>query len=154
MQLQTNTTQTSPQQSLSHISKDVSIVSFVEVTFGMPSRDCRGYGICKIDALSETNYKTRIKTPKPVFNKALATLHTLNSEVMILKVRKFSLDKYTLKKHFGRGVFEVREAIFLELPEVCYLPTRIRTTELLSGDYPVYFNRDFIFITMKVQSRS
>lgn len=126
-------------------------VAFVEVTFGMPSRQCRGCGICTVEVLSETHFKTRLKQLKPKANKALASLHALTPEVIQLRIRQSSLTRCTLNKQFGDGIFKLRESLILELPEVCYLPDATRSTELLSGDYPVFIDRDYIVITIKIR---
>lgn len=126
-------------------------VAFVEVVFGMPSRDCRGYGICKVDVLDEYTFIDRLNNLAPILNKALCTLHTLDPDTVLLQVRKSSLDEYTFRKQFGRGCFEVCETFKLNLSEVCYLPTDFRRIEILPGKYELSFSRKDIFITMKIR---
>jgi len=126
-------------------------VAFVEVTFGMPSQQCRGCGICTVEVLSETHFKTRLQHLKPKPNQALASLHALTPEVIQLRIRQSSLTRSTLNKQFGDGVFKLRESLTLALPEVRYLPNTTRSTELLAGDYPVFKDLDCLVITMKVR---
>jgi hypothetical protein len=126
-------------------------VAFVEVSFGMPSKQCRGCGICTVEVLSENHFKIRLKQLNPKPNKALASLHTLTPEMIQLRIRQSSLTSCTLDKQFREGVFKLSESLILELPEVCYLPDATRSTELLSGEYPVFGDRDCIVIIMKVR---
>ena len=90
---------------------------YVEVTLGAPSRDCRGFGICRLEFLDPESYENLRLTQKTKPHGAFGTLTVLTPSTLRLRLDRWSMTRATYWRHFATGRFRMCEPISLMSPE-------------------------------------
>lgn len=126
-------------------------VAYFEIVFGVPSRDCRGYGICRLESISRADYYTLSAAGKPVFNRTYCSLRLDSAESVTLIVNHCALDKFTRGKHFGSDTFIMSESVFCDLPPTDNSSPVVQKGELLPGKYHIFSDATRFYITIKMR---
>lgn len=111
-----------------------------EVVYGLSSRNCKGMGICKINAVDSPDYQA---SNSPC-GASLAYIQTLNSSTIRFEFFKDSITPEQYALRFASGYFCLEEAF-------CFsesLLTALGTSKLsiADGTYPIQDSAQFITI--------
>jgi hypothetical protein len=111
-----------------------------EVVYGLSSRNCKGMGICKINAVDSPDYQA---SSSPC-GASLAYLQVLNSSTIRFEFLKDSITPEQYALRFASGYFCLEEAF-------CFsesLLTALGTSKLsiANGTYPIQDSAQFITI--------
>lgn len=111
-----------------------------EVVYGLSSRNCKGMGICKINAVDAPDYQTS-NTP---CGASLAYLQVLNSSTIRLEFLKDSITPEQYALRFAGGYFCLEEAFGFSTN----LLTLLETTSMCiaEGTYPIQDSAQFITV--------
>ncbi|MDX2071180.1 MAG: hypothetical protein SFV55_22310 [Haliscomenobacter sp.] len=111
-----------------------------EVVYGLSSRDCKGMGICKINAVDSPDYQAG----KAPCGASLAYLQVVNSSTIRFTFLKSSImpEQYALR--FAGGYFCLEEAFAFS----DHLSTALETTNICipEGVYPIQDGEQFIIV--------
>lgn len=112
----------------------------VEVVYGLSSRNCKGMGICKINAVDAPDYQAS-NTP---CSASSAYLQVLNSSTIRFEFLKQSItpEQYTLR--FASGYFCLEEAFCFSDQLLMVLGTG--NLSIAEGVYPIQDSAQFITV--------
>jgi len=116
-----------------------------EIIFGMPSKDCDNYGICKISRSHEGPSRslnsncTRCQTYK-----ASATLLLNDNNELEMRCLADTISEETMTKHFSKDEFYILEDYYCT-DDIC---KALQTNELVlrEGKYTVQRSEDYLTI--------
>jgi len=105
-----------------------------EVEFGIPSKDCKNYGICRISKLN--NITTNFKKKACNCQHAVAKIIYWDSYVLQMQFDKSSISATAKRKYFAETYFKIEEEYPLIIPTenkhtnpICYT--------IQKGAYPI-----------------
>ena len=113
----------------------------IEVEFGVPSRQCVNYGICRIE-LAQGPGRPKSSGCKQCGGLALA--FTPEEGLLELAFLRSSLSEQTQRQHFGKGFFLIEEAF--PLPPFLYRKLEMPTAAIACGQYAVLESGPFLNI--------
>ena len=117
-----------------------------EIIFGVPSKECRGFGICRLVLEEERDRLIR----NSIFGRGRGIMILYGSSRALLSVHRGSLDKFTAHKQFGNGRFELMEAVYCELPYPGNNPLTSQKVMLLPGSYRIRTDLLYYEITLDI----
>lgn len=92
------------------------VTCYVEITLGTPSRDCRGYGICRLEQFTIGQYENLKQVFPPAPNRAYGTLTRLDNRTLLLRLDRRSMTEKTYRKHFSGSRFRMDEPLQIGRP--------------------------------------
>jgi hypothetical protein len=120
--------------------KRAQIRILAEVVYGLSSRNCKGMGICKINAVDAPDYQTS-NTP---CGASLAYLQVLNSSTIRFEFLKDSITPEQYALRFASGYFCSEEAFCFSDQLLDALETA--NTSIAKGVYPIQDGPKFITV--------
>ena len=112
----------------------------VEVVYGLSSRNCKGLGICKINAVDSTDYQAS-STP---CGASLAYLQVLNSSTIRFEFLKNSITPEQYALRFASGYFCLEEAFSFSDQLLTTLETD--NASIAKGVYRIEDRSEFITV--------
>lgn len=119
-----------------------------EVVYGLSSRNCKGMGICKINAVDAPEYETS-STP---CGASLAYLQVLNPSTIRFEFLKQSITPEQYALRFASGYFCLEEAFSFSANLLNGLKTN--NTGITEGTYPIRDSAQFITIDFFITVQS
>jgi hypothetical protein len=118
----------------------------VEIIYGLPSRNCRGMGICQVKLMEDESQQAQCQCSSIAFARI-----TTNTQLELNIIRS-SVDLQQFQARFQNLEFIVDEPKALE-SRVCEA-LKVGPLELLAGKYPVQASDEFlqIFIAFRTLS--
>ena len=113
----------------------------VEVEFGVPSRQCVNYGICRIEI---ARGRGRPKSSGCTGCGGLALASAPEEGLLQLAFFRSSLGERARRRHFGQGFFLVEEAY--PLPRFLYSKLGLPAAAIGSGRYRVLEGKDVLIV--------
>lgn len=93
------------------------ITQLATVTLGMPSKDCRNFGICRIERFQPSGLFMPYAKPEPLTgNRGIAYILFKNKMELDFAFIAESLSEATIQKYFSRPVFWIMETVCFSLP--------------------------------------
>jgi hypothetical protein len=120
--------------------KGVQTRILAEVVYGLSSRNCKGMGICKINAVDAPDYRAN-NTP---CGASLAYLQVINSSTIRFEFLKDSITAEQFALRFASGHFYLKEAFNFSNHLLNALETD--KTSIAEGVYPIQDEPQFITI--------
>lgn len=123
--------------------------SYVEVVFGAPSKACKGYGICKLEAISQSRHSYRINMR--IENRAVGKIILRSPEVISFEFALSSISADTLLKQFKMGKFFLSERLMVR--SRIFMPMDDLQTYLYvqPGLYPLNYLNEIIRIDFPIE---
>lgn len=113
----------------------------VEVEFGVPSRQCVNYGICRIE-IARARGRPKNSGCRKCGGLALAS--TPGAGLLELAFLSASLSEQTRRQHFGQGHFLVEEAY--PLPGFLYGSLGLPAAAIHRGRYSILDSEHFLAV--------
>lgn len=135
---------TPPSSTLSPVPQAQSNGLPVEIIYGLPSRNCRGMGICQVKLLENAGSLPHCKCS----SLALASLSTKGT--LELRIFRHSLAPLQYQAHFQNQEFVLEEPKVLE-SSVCEA-LKIGPSELLAGKYPVQESQEYMQVLIDLRT--
>jgi hypothetical protein len=135
---------TSPSNALTPVPQAQSNGLPVEIIYGLPSRNCRGMGICQVKLQENAN------TLSPCKCSSLALVRVTARGALELRIFRHSLDPLQYQAHFQNLEFVLEETKVLE-SSVCEA-LKIGPTELLAGKYPVQESQEYLQVLIDLRT--
>lgn len=111
-----------------------------EVVYGLSSRNCKGMGICKINAVDAPDYQA---SSSPC-GASLAYIQVLNSSTIRVEFLKDSITPEQYALRFANGYFCLEEAF--DFPNQLLTALGTDSACLVKGDYPIQDEPQFITV--------
>ncbi len=89
-----------------HFTTSKAIGIYAEARFGIPSKNCVGLGVCKLELLSSVQSWNK---PPCVCSKARVLIHETTSDRLCFLFDKTSLSLSTIQQHFSSATFVIHE---------------------------------------------
>ncbi len=134
---------TSPNSALTPLQAQSNGLS-VEIIYGLPSRNCRGMGICQVKLQENANSLTQCKCS----SLALARITAKGS--LELRIFRQSLDPLLYQAHFQNLEFVLEEPKVLESSVCDALKTG--PIELMAGKYPIQESQEYIQVLIDLRT--
>ena len=120
--------------------KGVQTQILAEVVYGLSSRNCKGMGICKINAVDSPDYQA---SSSPC-GASLAYLQVLNPSTIRFEFLKDSITPEQYALRFANGYFCLEEAFCF--PDQLLNALEIDNTSIAEGVYPIQDGPQFITV--------
>lgn len=119
------------------------IVSYIEIVFGAPSKDCRGFGICKTKTLSNDQFEAQRNQQKS--RRAVAVLLLKGAKDLRLCFLKSSMTIDTVNTFFKQDNFRVEETNSLSTKN----DTADHHIKINAGFHTVFETQDYLEIKLR-----
>ena len=107
-----------------------------DIIFGMPSKDCNNFGVCKISRSNNVpSSALDTSCTECMANKACATLLLTDTNELEIHFAKTEISEDTQKKHFANNTFHVMESYNCN-EDICKA-LQIDYLEIREGEYQV-----------------
>ncbi len=118
-----------------------------EVVYGLSSRNCKGMGICKINAVDAPDYQAA-STP---CGASLAYLQVLNPSTIRFEFLKDSITAEQYALRFASGCFCLEEAFCFS--DHLLMALEASDVSIAEGTYPIHDSAQFITIDFFIAVR-
>ena len=116
------------------------VLRHVDVTLGMPSKDCAGFGICKLEWLSVSDYAHLKRNQETKPGGAYGTGKWKDNRTLLLRLDRWSMTEATYQQHLSRSHFRMCEALLTPEP---------KPRVLLPGFYPLRKRASEVVVTIR-----
>lgn len=133
--------------SISKPTTSIKIQVLAEIEFGVPSKKCRNFGICRINLLRKKDIEHTIPFNRNGHCKTdrvggvITLLENGNTEISFLK---YDIRKYNKQKYFVSNKFLIQEDTFLLIQDHPRIEMKIK-----KGEYPIKKTETFISVFFK-----